>query len=122
MQLTLHSVCIVSSIWARSCFWIGVFTPHQIFSHPLFLFTLYFILLLLSPFLLLYFSDPITTSDIQEAIQNHKDTTLGSVGIKNHTYNVTHLPQSILSTLSLIYNYILKTAQFPSYYLVKHYI
>ena len=67
-------------------------------------------------------TDTITTSDIQEAIQNHKDSTLGSIGIKNHTYNVTHLPQSILSTLSLIYNYILKTAQFPSYYLVKYYI
>jgi hypothetical protein len=30
--------------------------------------------------------------------------------------------QWILSTLNLIYNYILKTAQFPSYYLVKQYI
>ena len=28
-------------------------------------------------------TDTITTSDIQEAIQNHKDTTPGSAGIKN---------------------------------------
>jgi hypothetical protein len=40
------NVCMLSSIWARSCFWIGVSTPHQIFPHPLFLFTLYFIIII----------------------------------------------------------------------------
>jgi hypothetical protein len=53
IKATHLNVCILSSVWARSCFWIGVSTPHQIFPHPLFLFILY--LLLLSPFLLLYF-------------------------------------------------------------------
>ena len=45
-QLTLHNVCMLSSILGRSCFWIGVSTPHQIFSHPLFLFILYFIIII----------------------------------------------------------------------------
>ena len=35
------NVCMLSSVWARSCFWIGVSTTNQIFPHPLFLFTLY---------------------------------------------------------------------------------
>jgi hypothetical protein len=38
-------VCMLSFVWVRSCFWIGVSTPHQIFPHPLFLFTLYFIII-----------------------------------------------------------------------------
>jgi hypothetical protein len=42
----IHTVCMLSSVWARSCFWIGVSTPHQIFPHPLFLFTLYFIIII----------------------------------------------------------------------------
>ena len=37
---TRLNVCMLSSVWARSCFWIGVSTSHQIFPHPLFLFTL----------------------------------------------------------------------------------
>ena len=41
-QLILHNVCMLSSIWARSCFWIGVSTPQQIFSHPLFFCTLFY--------------------------------------------------------------------------------
>ena len=45
-------------VWARSCFWIGISTPHQILPYPLFLFTL----LLLSPFLFLYF-ERLHTSD-----------------------------------------------------------
>jgi hypothetical protein len=36
-QLILMSM--LSAVWARSCFWIGVSTLHQIFPHPLFLFT-----------------------------------------------------------------------------------
>ena len=40
------NVCMLSSVWARSCFWIDVSTPHQIFPHPLFLFTLYFIIII----------------------------------------------------------------------------
>ena len=48
------NVCMLSSVWARSCLWIGVSTPHQIFPHPLFLFTLYFIIIIIT-FLLLYF-------------------------------------------------------------------
>ena len=39
-------VCMLSFAWVRSCFWIGVSTPHQIFPHPLFLFTLYFIIII----------------------------------------------------------------------------
>ena len=54
-KATHLNACMLSSVWARSFFWIGVSTPHQIFPHPLFLFTVHFILLLLSPFLLLYF-------------------------------------------------------------------
>jgi hypothetical protein len=48
-KATHLSVCMLSSVWARSCFWIGVSIPHQIFPH------LQFILLLLLPFLFLYF-------------------------------------------------------------------
>ena len=40
------NVCMLSSVWARSCFWIGVSSSHQIFPHPLFLFTLYFIIII----------------------------------------------------------------------------
>ena len=40
-KATHLNVCMLSSVWARSCFWIGVSTPNQIFPHPLFLFTLY---------------------------------------------------------------------------------
>jgi hypothetical protein len=40
------NVCMLFSSWARSCFWIGVSTPHQIFPHPLFLFILYFIIII----------------------------------------------------------------------------
>jgi hypothetical protein len=43
-KATHLNVCMLSSVWARSCFWIGVSTPHQIFPGPLFLFTLYFII------------------------------------------------------------------------------
>jgi hypothetical protein len=35
--------CMLSSVWARSCFWIDVSTPRQIFPHPLFLFTLFYL-------------------------------------------------------------------------------
>jgi hypothetical protein len=45
-KATHLNVCILSSVWARSCFWIGVSTPHLIFPHPLFLFTLYFIIII----------------------------------------------------------------------------
>ena len=45
-KATHLNVCMLSSVWARSCFWIGVSTPHQIFPHPLFLFTLYFIIII----------------------------------------------------------------------------
>jgi hypothetical protein len=45
-KATHLNVCMVSSVWAKSCFWIGVSTPHQIFAHPLFLFTLYFIIII----------------------------------------------------------------------------
>jgi hypothetical protein len=45
-QLNLHNVCMLSSIWGGSCVWIGVSIPHQIFSHPLFLFTLYFVIII----------------------------------------------------------------------------
>ena len=44
-KATHLNVCMLSSVWARSCFWIGVSTSHQIFPHPLFLFTLYFIII-----------------------------------------------------------------------------
>ena len=44
-KATHLNVCMLSSVWARSCFWIGVSTPHQIFPHPLFLFPLYFIII-----------------------------------------------------------------------------
>jgi hypothetical protein len=40
------NVCMLSSVWASSCFWIGVSAPHQISPHPLFLFTLYFIIII----------------------------------------------------------------------------
>ena len=40
------NVCMLSSVWERSCFWIGVSTPHEMFPHPLFLFTLYFIIII----------------------------------------------------------------------------
>jgi hypothetical protein len=39
-KATHINVCMLSSVWARSCFWIGVSNSHQIFPHPLFLFTL----------------------------------------------------------------------------------
>jgi hypothetical protein len=45
-KATRLNVCMLSSVWARSCFWIGVSTPRQIFPHPLFLFTLYFIIII----------------------------------------------------------------------------
>jgi hypothetical protein len=45
-KATQLNVCMLSSVWARSCFWIGVSTLHQIFPHPLFLFTLYFIIII----------------------------------------------------------------------------
>ena len=45
-KATHLNVCMLSSVWARSCFWIGISTPHQIFPHPLFLFTLYFIIII----------------------------------------------------------------------------
>ena len=35
-------------------------------------------------------TDPITTSDIQEAIQNHKDTTPGSAGINQTSQKTPH--------------------------------
>ena len=44
-KATHLNVCMLSSVWARSCFWIGVSTPHQIFPHPLFLLTLFFIII-----------------------------------------------------------------------------
>jgi hypothetical protein len=45
-KATYLNVCMLSSVWARSYFWIDVSTPHQIFPHPLFLFTLYFIIII----------------------------------------------------------------------------
>ena len=45
-KATHLNVCMLLSVWARSCFWIGVSSPHQIFPHPLFLFTLYFIIII----------------------------------------------------------------------------
>jgi hypothetical protein len=45
-KATHLNVCILSSVWARSCFWIGVSIPHLIFRHLLFLFTLYFIIII----------------------------------------------------------------------------
>jgi hypothetical protein len=52
-KVTHLNVCMLSSVWARSCFWIGVSTPHQIVPHPLFLFTLYFIIIItIFPFIL----------------------------------------------------------------------
>ena len=39
-KATHLNVCMLSSVRARSCFRIDVSTPHQIFPHPLFLFTL----------------------------------------------------------------------------------
>ena len=45
-KTTYLNVCLLSSVWARSCFWIGVSTPRQLFPHPLFLFTLYFIIII----------------------------------------------------------------------------
>jgi hypothetical protein len=46
-KATHLNVCMLSSVWARSCFWIGVSTPHQIFPHPLFLFILLFIFIII---------------------------------------------------------------------------
>jgi hypothetical protein len=46
LKATRLNVCMLSSVWARSCFWIGVSTPHKIFPHPSFLFTLYFIIII----------------------------------------------------------------------------
>ena len=45
-KATHLNVCMLSSVWARSCFWIGVSTSHKIFPHPLFLFILYFIIII----------------------------------------------------------------------------
>jgi hypothetical protein len=45
-EATHLNVCMLSSIWARSCSWIGVSTSHQIFPHSLFLFTLHFIIII----------------------------------------------------------------------------
>ena len=45
-KATHLNVCLLSSVWVRSCFCIGVSTPHQIFPHPLSLFTLYFIIII----------------------------------------------------------------------------
>jgi hypothetical protein len=45
-RATPLNVCMLSSVWARSFFWIGVSTSLQIFPHPLFLFTLYFIIII----------------------------------------------------------------------------
>ena len=45
-KATHINVCMLASVWARSCFWIGVSNHHQIFPHPLFLFTLYFIIII----------------------------------------------------------------------------
>ena len=45
-KATHLNVCLLLSVWARSCFWIGVSTLQQIFPHPLFLFTLYFIIII----------------------------------------------------------------------------
>jgi hypothetical protein len=42
MQFILMSM--LSSVWARSCIWIGVSIPHQIFPHLLFWFTLLYFL------------------------------------------------------------------------------
>jgi hypothetical protein len=58
---------MLSSVWARSCFWIGISTPHQIFPHPLFLFTLYFIIII--TILLLYFQR-VHTSDNDQITYN----------------------------------------------------
>jgi hypothetical protein len=49
-KTTYLNVCLLSSVWARSCFWIGVSTPRQLFPHPLFLFTLYFIIIIITIF------------------------------------------------------------------------
>jgi hypothetical protein len=56
-KATHLNVCMLSSVWERSCFWIGVCTPHQIFPHPFrhYSYLHFILLLLLSPFLLLYF-------------------------------------------------------------------
>ena len=52
-KATHLNVCMLSSIWTRSCFWIGVSTLTKYFL--IHYSDLHFILLLLSPFLLLYF-------------------------------------------------------------------
>ena len=49
-KATHRNVCMLSSVWERSCFWIGVSTSHQIFPYPLFLFTLYFIIIIITIF------------------------------------------------------------------------
>jgi hypothetical protein len=51
-KATHLNVCMLSSVWARSCCLIGVSTPQQIFPHPLFLFTLYFIIITIFTFIL----------------------------------------------------------------------
>jgi hypothetical protein len=43
-KATHLNFCMLSFVWASSCFLLGVSTPHQIFPRPLFLFTLYFII------------------------------------------------------------------------------
>jgi hypothetical protein len=35
-KATHLNVCMLLSVWARSCFWIGVSTLQEIFPHPLF--------------------------------------------------------------------------------------
>jgi hypothetical protein len=62
-KATHLNVCMLSSVSAKTCFLIGVSTPHQIFPNPLFLFTLF--LFSLSSFLLLYFQR-LHTSDIDQ--------------------------------------------------------
>jgi hypothetical protein len=52
-KATHLNVCMLSFVWARSCFWIGVSTLTKYFLiHYSYL---HFVLLLSSPFLLLYF-------------------------------------------------------------------
>ena len=54
IQISRCSIILkAGSHGSQSCFWIGVSTPHQIFPHPLFLFTLYFIIIItIFPFIL----------------------------------------------------------------------
>ena len=45
-KATHLNICMLSSVWEISCFWIGVSTTHQIFPHPLLLCSLYFIIII----------------------------------------------------------------------------